>query len=541
MDSFSTYHLIKMPDCSTSVSTEAQDPSNQDALPDCANLSNTSDHCPLRHENGVEEEHKQGDRNGNENVPEEEDDEEDADFNPFLKETNSVEASSSLSSEVEDLDAVIADSRENPDADRATDSKDKHRDIVEDCHTSGNAEDGEELVMQTTLSSREVCEKRSGTNLVMTADKESVLITQSENESLCDKENGSISLADVNNSTGPKKPLIDMDTDGAISMRTRARYSLASFSLDELETFLQETDDEDDLQNVDDEEEYKKFLAAVLRGDDTRNLQDNANADDDDDVNDADFELELEEALESEPEEVEERRTTRRNRSQKASSERSRKQSGQLNRPLRPLLPFASIGSLSAFDGKHLAPNIVPSYMPPVNSGYTCGFTPHQIGQLHCLIHEHVQLLIQVFSICVLEPGKSHIAREVKGLVEEILQKRNQVLAQRMVPYPSFCFSPPYIHPSAVYGLHEILPPNGSKKNVQQEFPSRSNRELHSDINSLSNLRHTHPTHEQAGSSLNPKCTSWMPYVCGPVLSVMDVAPLRLVENFIDEVSSGMS
>jgi len=34
-------------------------------------------------------------------------------------------------------------------------------------------------------------------------------------------------------------------------------------SLDQLETFLQESDEEDYFQNVDDEEEYRKFLAAV--------------------------------------------------------------------------------------------------------------------------------------------------------------------------------------------------------------------------------------------------------------------------------------
>ncbi|KAI3454306.1 hypothetical protein Pfo_010969 [Paulownia fortunei] len=529
-----------MSGCSTSVSTEVQDPNHQDSLPDYANLSKTSEDCPLYHENEVAEENKQGDGNGNENVPEEEDEDEDADFNPFLKETNSVEASSSLSSEVEDLDTDVADSRGKPSAAFDRNSKDKHRDIMKDCHTSGNVEHGEEIVMQTTVSSGEVCGKKSDITCATTTEKESVLITQSENGSLCDKENGSTSLTDVSNAPDSRKPMVDMDTEGAICMRTRARYSLASFTLDELETFLQETDDEDDLQNVDDEEEYRKFLAAVLRGDDSQNLQGNANADDEDEENDADFELELEEALESEPEEIEERRMTRRNRCQKAFLERSKKLSGKLNRPLRPLLPFASIGSFSAFDGKHLTPNIAPSYMPPVNNGFTCGFTPHQIGQLHCLIHEHVQLLIQVFSICVLEPVKSHIAAEVKELVVEMLRKRDQVLAWRMIPYPSFCFFPPYIHPSVSDGLTKMLPTNGSNEKVQRDFPSGDNRELHSDVISLSSGKHICLPDEQAGSSQTPECTSWVPYICGPVLSVIDVAPLRLVENYIDDVSSAV-
>lgn len=527
--------------CSTSASTEDQYSNHQDALPDYSNLSKTSECCPLQRENEVDKENKQEDGNGNENVPEEEDEDEDADFNPFLKETNSLEATSSLSSEVEDLDMDVADSRGEHCAAFDNESKEKHRDIMKDCHTSGNVENGEEMVMQTTVSSGKVCGQNSDLAYATTTEKESALITQSENGSLFDKENGSTSPTDLSNATDSRKTMVDMDAEGAICMRTRARYSLASFTLDELETFLQETDDEDDLQNVDDEEEYRKFLAAVLRGDDSQNLQGNANADDEDEENDADFELELEEALESEPEEIEERRMSRRNRCQKASLERSKKLSGQLNRPLRPLLPFASIESFSAFDGKHLSPSISPSYMAPVNNGYTCGFTPHQIGQLHCLIHEHVQLLIQVFSVCVLEPVKSHIAAEVKELVVQMLQKRDQVLAWRTVPYPSFCFFPPYIHPSVSDGLQKTLPSNGSNKNVQQNFPSGSNRELHSDIISMSNGSNKYLPDEPAGSSQTPECTSWVPYICGPVLSVMDVAPLGLVENYMGDVSSGMS
>ncbi|KAL8041733.1 hypothetical protein ABFS82_09G003300 [Erythranthe guttata] len=507
-----------MEGCSTSVSTEVQDPNHQNAaIRDCANLPDTS---ALPPESEVEEKQEQGGDNGNQNVHEEEDDDEDTDFNPFVKETDYVEASSSLSSEVEDLDTDVADSREKPCAEIDLNFKEKHGDIMKDCHTSRSVEIGEEIVEQTTFSSGEACGKGTGTTCDVTSEKELVLIPQSENGFLCSQENRLTNLTDVgSNGADSKKPMVDMDTDDAICMRTRARYSLASFTLDELETFLQETDDEDDLQNVDDEVEYRKFLAAVLMGDDSENLQGNANADDEDEENDADFELELEEALESEPEEIEERRTTRRNRSQKASLARNKKLSGQLNRPLRPLLPFASIGCFPAFDGKNLPPNIAPSFMPPVN----IGFTPHQIGQLHCLIHEHVQLLIQVFSICVLEPDKGHIAADVKELVVEMLEKRDQVLTNKMIPYPSFCFSPPYIHPSATDG-QKMLPPNG--------------RGLHSDISSSSSQRNKNVMSEQASSSQTTERTSWVPYICGPILSVMDVAPLRLAGNYVDEVSS---
>ncbi|KAG8378617.1 hypothetical protein BUALT_Bualt07G0004100 [Buddleja alternifolia] len=501
--------------CSTSESTEVQDPNHQIALPASA-----------LQQGGNEEENKLGDGSENVNVNEEEDEDEDVDFNPFLKETNSLEASSSLSSDVDDLDTDVADSGGKRSAAFAINSKENHIDTEKGCRTSENVEHGEEIA---TFSCGEAHGEEAEITHPTILERDSLMITQSGNGSLCDKENGSTCLTDVSNATNSRKPVVDMDADGAICMRTRARYSLASFTLDELETFLQETDDEDDLQNVDDEEEYRKFLAAVLRGDDSQNLQGNVNADDEDEENDADFELELEEALESEPDEIEERRITRRNRRQKASLERSKKVSGQLNRPLRPLLPFASVGSFPAFDGKHFTPNIAPSCMPPVNNGFNCGFTPHQIGQLHCLIHEHVQLLIQVFSVCVIEPGKNHIAAEVKDLISKMLQKRDEVLRWRTLPYPSFCFFPPYVHPSVPDELHKMLPPNGSTKNVQRDSPSGSNKELHSDIGSLSNGREKHL-----------ECTSWVPYICGPVLSVIDVAPLRLVENYMDDVSSAV-
>lgn len=48
------------------------------------------------------------------------------------------------------------------------------------------------------------------------------------------------------------------------STATRARCSHANFMLNELETFLQERDSEDDLLNVDDEAKYQEFLAVVL-------------------------------------------------------------------------------------------------------------------------------------------------------------------------------------------------------------------------------------------------------------------------------------
>ncbi|XP_051123295.1 uncharacterized protein LOC127246113 [Andrographis paniculata] len=502
--------------CSTSGSMEAEDKTHQDALPDCTTIPKNPQSCPSLLENKVDaEDNMQRDGDTTANVHEEEDEEEDADFNPFLKDTNSIEASSSLSSEVEDVDTDVTDSKGKP--------------SVEIMHTGRTVLQDEDVVMRT-VSPAEVCVNKSN---AVSVDSESLLISQSEGGAIYDKDNDLLSLTDVGNNADFLKPQLDMDSEGAICMRTRARYSLANFTLDELETFLQETDDEEDLQNVDDEEEYRKFLAAVLRGDDYLNIQESANADDEDEENDVDFELELEEALESEPEEIEERRRTRRNRSQRTSNELV-KLSGQLTRPLRPLLPFASLGSQPTLDGKYLSPNISPSYTPP--NGFNCGFTPHQIGQLHCLIHEHVQLLIQVFSICVFEPLKHHITAQTKELILELLQKRDQLLAWRTLPYPSFCFFPPHIHPSLPNEVHKMLPQNCSNKNQQHEFPSGSNRELHSDITSFP-ISPANLADEQAGSS---QAVLWVPNISGPVLSVIDVAPLRLVENYINDVSSAV-
>lgn len=524
--------------CSTSVSTEVQEQNQHSPLPTYANLAKSAEDCPLLHQEDMKDNKQQeGNHAGNVDEYEDEDEDEDADFNPFLKETHSVEASSSLSSELEGLDTDVADSGKKTSAAILNNSVDKHLDAAHNIHPIETVEHGEEIVSKTTVSSGEACGKRFDIAFDAITREECDWITQSENGSVCCKENGVDNLKNVTKDVDFDKLSMDVDSEDAICMRTRARYSLTSFTLDELETFLQETDDDDDLQNVDDEEEYKKFLAAVLQGrDDSQNLQVNTNVDDEDEDNDADFELELEEALESDPDEIE-RRKSRRNRRQRASLERSNKLSGQLSRPLRPLLPFAPMGSFPAFDGKHLMSNISPQpYIPPVNNCITNVFTPHQIGQLHCLIHEHLQLLIQVFSLCVLEPAKGHIALELKELILDLRRKCDQVLASRSHPYPRFCFLPPYIHPSVPDVFHEILPSQCSNENVECE----GNTGRQSDITSPSDGRCKHLSNDRTNSSRTEDHTSWVPYICGPVLTVIDVAPLRLVGDYIDDVYSAV-
>ncbi|KAL6340192.1 hypothetical protein AAG906_040628 [Vitis piasezkii] len=134
---------------------------------------------------------------------------------------------------------------------------------VQEC-AIGDSEHQEESVMQAVVYPAGISENKAD-KIVSSRHKKrkSVLISQPETETICEKENGSCSGTDVahdaaigvlSDTTHSRKPIMDLDDEDAICTRTRARYSLASFTLDELETFLQETDDDDDLQNVDDEE-----------------------------------------------------------------------------------------------------------------------------------------------------------------------------------------------------------------------------------------------------------------------------------------------
>ncbi|XP_041026855.1 uncharacterized protein LOC121267039 [Juglans microcarpa x Juglans regia] len=315
-------------------------------------------------------------------------------------------------------------------------------------------------------------------------------------------------VGELSNTMHSQKPIFHLENEDAICKRTRANYSLASFTLDELETFLQETDDDEDLQNVDDEEEYRKFLAAVLHdGDgDGQPNQENENVDDEDEDNDADFEIELEELLESDIDECNGNKTqkeyigagrrpeTRQNRCQKDAAQYKKKLSGQANRPLRPLLPVLPNGPIVPFstnDGKTLMPDYFTA-----EDGLIKGFTLHQIGQLHCLIHEHLQLLVQV-----------------RGLICEMLQKPNEVLAWKSVPYASIFFYPPYVCSS-----------------VPDESPKFSPAQCSLKSCTTFNAQSVCSNHMEAFISMSP------PNGSGPVLSITDVAPFNLVGRYMDDV-----
>lgn len=496
---------------------------------------------------------------------EEDEEDEDVDFNPFLKETPSPEASSSLSSEIDGLDGDVVDigekisdnSVEINSLKRASEAKNS---LVED------SEHGEEeTVMQASVSPEGVCGKELHNSVARNPKKrKSASNSRPQIDNVRTKENGIQSdshdavVGMLSNSTHSEMPVVDLENEDAICTRTRARYSLASFTLDELETFLQETDDDEDLQNVDDEEEYRKFLAAVLHGGegDGQANQENETVDDEDEDNDADFEIELEELLESDVDECKRDKThkgyvgagrrpeTRQNRRQRDSAQYRKRLSEQARRPLRPLLPIFPNVLTAPFltnDGKTLMSDSCAE-----QNGFVNGFTPHQIGQLHCLIHEHVQLLVQVFSLCVLDLSRQHIASQVQGLISELLKKRSEVFTWRSVPYPSICFYPPYVGSSVPDELPQIVPARCTIESCptftgQRVCSPIDNQMAASQKMSSSNGRCEYVSNEHMCSLQNIEGSFWVPFISGPVLSVLDVAPVNLLGRYMDDIYTGMS
>ncbi|KAE9457379.1 hypothetical protein C3L33_10719, partial [Rhododendron williamsianum] len=519
------------------MSSASKAPGTQNAFPVDANL-HTSSKSDLEH-------------------VDEEEEEEDVDFNPFIKDSPSSEASSSMSSEIEVLDADVSTSKGNTGVNLATHLSSLPSGQVQD-YALGDSEHGEEIVMQPAISSGEAGNKESErTSPTRFKKRKAVLISQPESGTFLKKENASSSGTDVVNDvmvgdlTNSRRPTMDIDDEDAISKRTRARYSLASFTLDELEAFLQETDDEDDLQNVNEEDEYRKFLAAVLLGGDcdSQIIQGNESVDEDEE-NDVDFEIEIEEALESdlddntrgdtqqESEAAGRRPETRLIRRQKASVRQKNRLLGQPYRPLRPLLPNAPIASF---------PVVIPETAPHFVSfsghdGFISGFTAHQLGQLHCLIYEHVQLLIQVFSLSVLEHSRQHIASQVQELISEMLHTRDQVISRRREPYRGFLFHPPHIHPAVQHGLSKSLTPSCTSESArsfdkQRDCSSGTNKGPLPEVISPSRRRGYYASNDQDGLFLTSNSALSVPFVNGPIVSVLDVAPLYFVGEYIDDVA----
>lgn len=207
----------------------------------------------------------------------------DMDFNPFLREGSPSETSSSLTSEAE-CEKTSFDNQPSSEV---------------YLHGSlGSENTGGCVLPQNRSSSQGACKENVPENT-------STQVYCENGEGLNGLENEVLPSEAACSPTvqNSRHLLLEGSEEDAICRRTRARYSLANYSLEELETFLQESDDDGDLQNVDEEEEYHKFLAAVLSGggNDTQACQGDENQDEDE--NDADFELEIEEALESDGDE----------------------------------------------------------------------------------------------------------------------------------------------------------------------------------------------------------------------------------------------
>jgi hypothetical protein len=417
--------------------------------------------------------------------------EDDMDFNPFLREGSPSETSSSLTSEAECEETSFDDQRSS--------EVYPHGNFVNE-HT------GDCALPQSALLSEDTCKETNpeSTSSQVPCENGDGCLNGLEQEALPSEVACSPSLKDSHNL------LLEGSEEDAICRRTRARYSLANKSLEELETFLQESDDDGDLQNVDEEEEYRKFLAAVLSGGDDGTQACQGDENQDEDENDADFELEIEEALESDGDENAEnyedtnimkekdgrRRQTRKNRPCTELSGAANEHYGSTKSSLRPILPYISpelLASGQPYGWQYPSQStFIPSSLMPVNGAALAnGFSDQQLGRLHMLIYEHVQLLIQTFSLCVLDPSKQQLATDVKKMIVELVGCCDRALASRSTIHRQFCFEPQHLRSSFGFSSSETLQ------------------------------------------------YQWMPLIKSPVMSILDVSPLHLALGYLKDVSDG--
>lgn len=443
---------------------------------------------------------------------------EDTDFNPCLIAETASEASSSLSSE----DEGSADSSQRQPLQHSENHGEDEVDESANCSRLlwGGGEmshvklirEGEQDIVMEARDKSSPANKVNEQGQRSISPEESTKGTVSTDETIVseDATKGGSQGQTMVSSPNPKsssRPHREIDDEDAICMRTRARHSLADYTLEELETFLQESDDDDDLQNVDDEEEYRKFLSAVLSdGNDLGNERDGDENLDEDEENDADFEVEIEEALDSDADEnnrgnyawqEKHKRDgrgpgTRHKRFQRASTMNKNRPLGQAKTPLRPILPFVNNtqadSPLQSHGWQSSFSQIIPHSSSPVEP--VRGFTSEQIGQLFCLINEHVQLLIQVFSLSAHDPIRQHIASKVQLLLLEMVDKREEALACRRVSYPAYCFD--HLH---------------AYQSINFDPSQRIN-------------------------------CSWAPSISTPMLSILDVKSLNSAKKYVGDVSA---
>ncbi|XP_020572142.1 uncharacterized protein LOC110018977 [Phalaenopsis equestris] len=427
----------------------------------------------------------------------EDEEEDDLDFNPLLRGETLSEASSSLSSENEGpCDNVSKHIRGSLDRKLSTSSSRVEEKM--DSYSQESVNEDEESIMQFDNSSEKSIKQLQMSTFIEARNEEISIV------------NGNVATSNYGNIN---EPIVD-DNDDAICRRTRARHSLTNYTLEELEAFLQESEDDDELHNVDDEEEYHKFLTAVLlEGDENEQADQGERAFDEDEENDADFEVELEEALESDAEETTGCSTehrgkqygdthvpeTRQKKRLKEFAKSKKFLLGQSKATLRPILPYVSNSQRPPFPSfawqMHSPIRHSSHHSASVSStDLINGFTTSQIGQLYCLMHEHVQLLVQVFSVCVLDPSRQPIANDLQKLILELIERHEISLSWRKVSYPSLCFQSSNLHSSV-----------------------------------------------QVDSNQSASCY-WKPVIDNDsVLSILDVAPLKLLKNYLADIKETVS
>ena len=136
------------------------------------------------------------------------------------------------------------------------------------------------------------------------------------------------------------------------------------------------------------------------------------------------------------------------------------------------------------------------------------GFTPCQRGQLQSLLHEHVQLLVQVLSLTVLDPSRQQIAVDTQKILVQLVETREQILSWKKPPFPEVCLCPPHVHAST---------------SIIQPHPFTSDHGK-----TVSDGRYTESNSSKYAA------------VQGPIRSLIDVPSLALVKDFIADMARGM-
>ncbi|MCO5609482.1 hypothetical protein L7F22_063709 [Adiantum nelumboides] len=339
----------------------------------------------------------------------------------------------------------------------------------------------------------------------------------------------------------------------AICRRTRAQFSLTDMSLDELETFLQESDEEDYFQNVDDEEEYRKFVAAVQG-----NWKDGSAVDsidgskqveeydeDEDEEDDYDFEIELEEVLESDYEELPKQEILERKRRRREAvlGHTLKKRTlverplGSARTPLRPILP--------SITGRDVSSDARMFFSEALHSGKEAfGFTPCQRRHLQCLMHEHVQLLVQVFSVTVVDPARQQIAADTHKLLLQLADAREQVLSWKRSCHPEICCCPHHAFFATSSNLQPLVKLNAFQPRSPNRFITKheSSKEAcpgRSVLDTKADSGTSPHSNLQKGESNCTETSTSIP-TTRKITSLLDVAALALVKDFVADVSKGV-